>query len=106
MHPQQIVTVDEIEQAFSFIVKCLRAKYKSDSVPITDDYYWIILEENERCNVYSEPTSLGIGQFSEDLYFFRRALADKALLDTYLLTKLLPILQNYVDRPFGVEESK
>ncbi|GBF07122.1 hypothetical protein DAERI_120115 [Deinococcus aerius] len=101
MNVEQAIRVDELEKAFTLILDGLRRR--GSSLPVPDDYYWLLLEEQERYDMSAEPKTLGVGQLSEDLYFLRNALADVDgnPLDVHLLSKLLPILQNIVDRNFG-----
>ena len=100
MSEQNGITVDELEQAFSLILEGFRRDTKF--IEVSDDYYWKSLNESEIYDVHTEPKTFGIGQISEDVHFLRSALSEKTTLSMYLLFKLLPILQNYVDRNFGV----
>ena len=101
---QLFITVDELEKTFSNIVVSLRQK--TDRIIVSDDHYWTQLESQECYDMEFEPKTFRIGQISEDLHFLKHAILEDILLDTYLLSKILPILRNYADRNYGAEEPK
>ena len=61
------ININKIQDITNIILDSLKKQYKNN-LDLKVDYYWNI-EENEKYNVYKNPSELTIGQISEDYVF-------------------------------------
>ena len=61
------ININKIQDITNIILDSLKKKYEN-GLELKVDYYWNI-EDNEKYNVYKNPSELTIGQISEDYDF-------------------------------------
>jgi hypothetical protein len=83
------INIEEIEKIASLLLSKLR-KSKGSAIELNYDYYWDISME-ELYNPYKEPTTITLGQLSDDLAELQRLnKSDDAIV--YDLKRLASIL--------------